>query len=133
MSHAVLLMIPGVAVAAVNRLRPKLLSLKAASWLFATLAIWSALLRMPLYGACSLVLAAGLARPIGDAVVGPSPALAADAIDPGGDPRPTRLSWQPSRRVGGRSVNHRTVAGLPPAPPGARNVVLIVWDTVRAS
>src|SRR5262249_25682802 len=26
----------------------------------------------------------------------------------------------------------RTVAQLPPAPPRARNVVLIVWDTVRA-
>ena len=25
------------------------------------------------------------------------------------------------------------LAGLTPAPPGARNVVLIVWDTVRAS
>ena len=32
-SHAVLLMIPGAAVGAVNRLRPKLLSLKAAAWL----------------------------------------------------------------------------------------------------
>ena len=27
---------------------------------------------------------------------------------------------------------HLAVAGLPPPPPGARNVVLIVWDTVRA-
>ncbi len=27
---------------------------------------------------------------------------------------------------------YRTVAGLPPSPPHARNVVLIVWDTVRA-
>ena len=68
-SHAVLLIIPGVAVGAVNRLRPKLVSLKAAAWLFATLAIWSALLRMPVYGACSLVMAAGLARLISNAVV----------------------------------------------------------------
>src|SRR5271156_6099985 len=51
-SHAVLLVIPGVVVAAVNRLRPKLVSLNVASWVFATLAIWSALLRMPMYGAC---------------------------------------------------------------------------------
>ena len=56
-------------MAAVNRLRPKLVSLNAAAWLFATLAIWSALLRLPMYGACSLVLAAGLARPISNAVV----------------------------------------------------------------
>ena len=31
------------------------------SWLLATLAIWGALLRMPMYGACSLLLAAGSA------------------------------------------------------------------------
>src|SRR5215469_6881432 len=68
-SHAVLLVIPGVVVAVVNRLRPKLLSLNVASWLFATLAIWSALLRMPIYGACSLLLAAGLARPVSNVVV----------------------------------------------------------------
>jgi hypothetical protein len=67
--HAVLLVIPGVVVAAVNRIRPKLLSLNVACWLFATLAIWSSLLRMPMYGACSLLLAAGLARPISNVVV----------------------------------------------------------------
>ena len=32
------------------------------------LAIWAALLRLPMYGVCSLILAAGLARPISDAV-----------------------------------------------------------------
>ena len=34
----------------------------------------------------------------------------------------------------GRQVirEQRAVAGLPAPPPGARNVVLIVWDTVRA-
>src|SRR5690242_6252663 len=68
-SHAILLTIPGVVVAAVNRLRPRAFSPGVASWSFATLAIWSALLRMPIYGACSLLLAAGLARPIGRAVV----------------------------------------------------------------
>ena len=36
--------------------------------------------------------------------------------------------------TGRRAVNEsRALAGLAPAPPGARNVVLIVWDTVRAS
>ena len=55
-------------IAAVSRLRPRLVSLRAGSWLFATLAIWAALLRLPLYGACSLFLAAGLGRPISTAV-----------------------------------------------------------------
>ena len=68
-SHAILLLIPGLTVGAVNRLLPKLVSLKAATWLFATLAIWSGLLRMPVYGACSLVMAVGLARPISNVVV----------------------------------------------------------------
>ena len=130
-SHAVLLVIPGLVVAAVNRLRPTLISLNAASCLFATLAIWSALLRLPMYGACSLLLAVGLARPITNlvaarglymwptrsilAILGPLIVLAA-------------LS------SGRRAVSEsRALAGLPSAPPGARNVVLIVWDTVRAS
>ena len=68
LGHAVLMVVPGVVVAAVSRFRPVPISLRAASWLFATLAIWSALLRMPLYGRCSLLLAAGLGRVIGDAV-----------------------------------------------------------------
>jgi len=34
---------------------------------------------------------------------------------------------------GGRAWSeHRAATALPPAPPGARNVLLIVWDTVRA-
>ncbi len=35
--------------------------------------------------------------------------------------------------IGGRAWSeHRAAAALPPAPAGARNVLLIVWDTVRA-
>jgi arylsulfatase A-like enzyme len=131
-SHAVLLVIPGVVVASVNRLRPKLVSLYVASWLFATLAIWSALLRMPVYGACSLLLAVGLARPISNLVVARGLCL-----------RPMRsilaailgsLIVLAALSSGRRAVSEsRAVAGLPSPPPRARNVVLIVWDTVRAS
>ena len=129
--HAVLLLIPGVVIAAVSRLRPRLVSLRAGSWLFATLAIWAALLRLPLYGACTLLLAAGLGRPISDAVA-----------SRGWHPRTVR--YTPGGLLGllgvlaalssGRQAirEYRAVAGLPPPPPGARNVVLIVWDTVRA-
>ncbi len=67
-SHAVLLLIPGIVIAAASRFRPGLVSMRAGSWLLATLAIWAALLRLPMYGVCSLILAAGLARPISDAV-----------------------------------------------------------------
>ena len=97
------MVVPGVVVAAVNRLRPGLVSLRAGSWLFATLAIWSALLRMPLYGACSLLLAAGLGRVIGDAV-------AARGLDPrqmrsrlGGAPRRTGCPCRPLVGLAGGS------------------------------
>jgi arylsulfatase A-like enzyme len=131
-SHAVLLMIPGVAVGAVNRLRPKLVSLKAAAWLFATLAIWSALLRMPVYAACGLVMAAGLARPISNAVIArglylwPMRSIVAVTLGP--------LIVLAGLSSGRQAVSEsRALSGLPPEPSGTRNVVLIVWDTVRAS
>src|SRR5262249_6046896 len=130
-SHAILLIIPGVAVAAVNRLRPRALSPGVASWLFATLAIWSALLRIPIYGACTLLLAAGLARPLSGAVVhglGSRPMRSIPAAALG------LLIVLAALSSGRRAVlEARAIAGLPPAPHVARNVVLIVWDTVRAS
>ena len=78
------------------------------------------------------VLAAGLGRPISDAVAACRPAPAAGCGTPWRGSSACWSSWRPSRRVGRRSGNHRAVAGLPAPPPGARNVVLIVWDTVRA-
>ena len=103
-------LIPGMVVAAVNRLRPRLVSLRAGSWLFATLAIWAALLRLPLYGACSLLLAAGLGRPISDAVASPWLVPAGGAIHPGGAPRSAGCS-------GGSLVGP---AGDPGKPRGGR-------------
>jgi hypothetical protein len=130
-AHVVLFLIPGAAIAALGWLRPRFVSMRAAAWLFAVLAIWAALLRLPLYGACTLLLAAGLGRPI-------SAAVASRAWHP----RTVRFTLAGLLGVlgvlaalsSGRQAirEHLAVAGLPPAPPGARNVVLIVWDTVRA-
>jgi arylsulfatase A-like enzyme len=129
--HALFLMIPGGAVAAVNRRRPGAVSMRAGTWLFATLAIWGALLRLPLYGACTLLLGAGLARPIGGAV-----AVLAE--------RPRRLRYASAGLLavlaalaGASSVRQAVresgaLAGLPAPPANAPNVVLIVWDTVSA-
>jgi arylsulfatase A-like enzyme len=129
--HAALLMIPGLVVAAVNRLRPGRISLRVGSWLFATLATCAALLRLPLYVAGNLLLAAGLGR------------LASDAVAARGL-RPRQVRYTLAGLVGllivlaalssGRQAlkEYRTVVALPPAPTGARNAVLIVWDTVRA-
>ncbi len=129
--HALLLLVPGLVVAVLNRRPRGRVSLRAGVWLFAALAIWAALLRAPLYGACSLLLAVGLGRLIADAV-------AARGI------APLRLRYFAAALLGVWAVfaaftsgwqvvrEYRAVAGLPSPPSGARNVVLIVWDTVRA-
>ena len=77
--------------------------MRMGAWLFATLAIWAALLRLPLYGACSLLLAAGLGRLIGECGRGPCPAPAAAAIRPGGAPRRAGHPGGPLVGSGGRS------------------------------
>ena len=116
-SHAVLLLIPGVVIAALNRLRPGLFSLRAALWVFATLAIWAALLRLPLYGACTLLLAAGPARLLSVAIaaqirsVRPARFALAGLLGLLGI-LATLSSGKEARREA------RAVAGLPAAPAG---------------
>jgi len=66
--HALLLVIVGLLLAAVSRRQPRPISLRAGMCLFMTLAIWSALLLLPLYGVSSLVLATGLAWQISGGV-----------------------------------------------------------------
>jgi arylsulfatase A-like enzyme len=130
-AHAAMMVIPGMLVAAAGRLRPRLASPRVGSWLLATLAIWAALLRLPLYGAGSLLLAAGLGRPIAGGALAIATA--------------SRRAWWASLAVvgvlGGLAIassgreafmEYRQVRGLPQTPPRARNVVLIVWDTVRS-
>ena len=131
LSLAILFVIPGLFVGVGSRLKPRLGSALAATWIFATLAIWAALLRLPLYGLCSLLLAAGLGRTIA--------ALVAGRIT---DRKTVRLALTgifglfalaAALTTGRQIIEERIdVARLRPAPPGARNVVLIIWDTVRA-
>ena len=56
------MMVPGLVVALLNRLRAGMVSPRTAAWVFATLAIWGPLLRAPLYGTATLLLAVGAAR-----------------------------------------------------------------------
>ncbi len=131
LSLAILFIIPGLFVAFVSRVKPRLGSAWVATWIFATLAIWAALLRVPLYGTGSFLLAAGLGRTIASVVVA--------RIN---DRKTARLilagifglfalvaALTTGRQVIGERIE---LARLRPAPPGARNVVLIIWDTVRA-
>ena len=87
--------------------------------------------RAPLSWWCTLLLALALGRMIADRVVAC-------------DLSPARLRYATAAVLGFLVVlaagssgwqaveEYRFVAGLPPAPTGARNVVLIVWDTIRA-
>jgi arylsulfatase A-like enzyme len=129
--HALLLLVPGLVVAVLNFRPPGRISLRAGVWLFASLAIWAALLRAPLYGVCTLFLAIGLGRLLADSIVARGIA-----------PRQLRyvtatllgvLALFAAFTSGWQAVReYRAVAGLQSPPSGARNVVLIVWDTVRA-
>ncbi len=130
-AHAVLLLIPAIVIAALAPMRRRFVSMCAGSWLFATLAIWAALLRLPLYGVCSLILAVGLGRQIGDAVASRS-----------WSPRSVGLIMAvllgllgvlAALSSGQQAIREQlAMAALPPPPAAAKNVVLIVWDTVRA-
>ena len=129
--HVLLLIFPALLLAVVGRRRRRVPSLGTGSWLFATFAIWAVLLRLPLYGVASLLLAAGLGR----LMSGPITALVM---------RPSRGRYTLAGLLSvlgllaalssGRELaqEYRAVNRLAATPSGARNVVLIVWDTVRA-
>ena len=127
--HVVLLLVPAIVIAAVNW-QALDGSRCAGIWLFASLALWAAMLRAPLYGVCSLILAIGLVRVIGDFV----------AVH-GLNRRRLRfilpaiwglLGVLAVLSTGWQMMNERRAAArLPVAPTDAHNVVFIVWDTVR--
>jgi arylsulfatase A-like enzyme len=132
LANLAVVMAPGLLVAGLNELRPGLISTRTAAWLCATLALWGPLLRAPLYGWATLLLAFGVARWISGKV------------------RRGRAAFDRSARIGlgglvivvvltaigcrGRAAlaESRALARLPAAPAGAANVLLIVMDTVRA-
>jgi arylsulfatase A-like enzyme len=131
-AHALLMVIAGAILVLINWLRGRRRSrLPVVAWLFTTLALWMALLRLPLYGVCTLLLAAGLGRLISTAVVAFSQ-----------HQRRVRyalaglfglLSILAALSSGRQAIKeYRAMTALPVPARSARNVVLIVWDTVRA-
>ena len=70
LGHMILVGTVGVILGACGqRAAPGGISLRLASWLFATLAIWGPFLRMPMYIGCTLLLAVGMGRLVSDAIV----------------------------------------------------------------
>jgi arylsulfatase A-like enzyme len=127
-----LFLVVGLVLAGINSFRPGTISARLVVWLLATLAIWGPLLRAPIHGAASLLLAAGLARFVSRGIVRHAagfhrlarlslvllvPVVLATAV--------VSLGRQASAEV-------RELARLPDPPQRAGNVVLLVMDTVRA-
>ena len=131
--HVMLLLFPAVLLAIASRRRRRVPSLDTGAWLLATLAIWGVLFRLPLYGVCSLCLAAG----VGKLLRGPVRVLPhATGLRPAVHTLGALLGMLGllAALSSGRQwiQEYRAERRLPSAPPGARNAVLIVWDTVRA-
>ena len=131
-ANLAVMLIPGLLLAALVRIRPGLISVRSAIWPLATLAIWGPMLRAPLFGVASLLVAAGIARLLSRWI----------ANHPTGAGRLVRFSLgalvvlvsataviSVSREV---AAETRAFAKLAAPPAGARNVLLIVMDTVRA-
>jgi arylsulfatase A-like enzyme len=131
-ANLALLLMAGLVVALVNRLRPGGISARGALWFYATLALWGPMLRLPLFGLASLVLAAGVGRWISrvlerrgpgfgrflrSSLVGLFGVLGVLALLTTG-----RQAW----------TEARAAARLPAPPRGAKNVLLLVMDAVRA-
>jgi arylsulfatase A-like enzyme len=130
-AHAALMVVPGVLVVLANRLRAGLLSLHMAAWLFTALAFWGGLLRIPAHGAAILALAAGLGRPMSQAIAALAGRPIALRLVSAGLLFPLPLLFG-ALSVWPRVHESRQLAALPAAPPRAPNVLLVVWDTVRA-
>jgi arylsulfatase A-like enzyme len=124
-------LVPGLLVALANRLRPGLVSLRAGAWLLATIALWGVLLRLPLSGVASLLLAAGLGRWASRAAVAASlwPRLAWVSVVGLVGVLVMTVSASTARST---LAGRRSVVRPQPTPSGAANVLLIVLDNVRA-
>ncbi|QEH32392.1 Choline-sulfatase [Aquisphaera giovannonii] len=133
LGHVVLMLALGAVVAFVSWRRPRWTPPWAAAWLMGMMAFWAALLRLPISPWAGLALAFGMGKLFSDLV-------AARGFGP-------RVGW--TRRslavfacvlaacfagsTGRRMIGEvRAVAGLPPAPASAPNVLFVVWDTVRS-
>jgi arylsulfatase A-like enzyme len=132
--HAALALAPAAALALVGLRRPgRRLSLRFSAWLLATLVFWGAFLRAPLYPWACLLVAAGVGRLFADAVADSGFGLRVGWVRKSLAGMVVLLPLLAAGTTGARALREsRAIAGLPPAA-STRNVLFIVWDTVRAS
>lgn len=133
-AHVALSMTAALALGSAAKLLPRFVSLRFGAFALTTLALWGALLRLPIWWWCGLILAAGVGWQFSRVVA-----------RIGFTARSPAVRWTVATLIGGVAVlfaagtcqqslrESHAIAALPPAVPGARNVLLLVLDTVRAS
>ena len=128
---AFMLFAVGTAVWGLNRITGRRIPARASAWVMVSLGLWGALLRLPLDAWASLILALGLGLEVSRWVVH---SLAS--------PRRARIACAGAIGLGGMLFGASTakehvaqshsVRSLPTPSGKPLNVVILVWDTVRA-
>jgi arylsulfatase A-like enzyme len=132
LANLAIMLVPGLLVATLNRLRPGLVPLRAALWVFATLMLAAPLLVLPVTGWTGLLMAAGLGRLISRLGVTHA-ALARRLIRVSLVGMAGMLVAITASTIAlPAATEYWTNSHLPTPPSGASNVLLLVMDTVRA-
>lgn len=124
--HLALLAVLGGMITVLGRGR---LPIRWGAWALATLGIWDALLRLPIYAACSLAMAAGLGRLVAEAIVRDLAGARRLRYLPAG--MIVALIASAAATTGRERIREAWAVAALPKPPRARNTLLVVWDTVR--
>jgi arylsulfatase A-like enzyme len=129
---AVVVLVPGMVLALIARMRRGGIGPGIVVGLLAFVGFLDACARLPLELWSSLLLSMGLAIQAAR-MAGARPRAAIGLVRRASPWLVGILAAVMLAKIGGRAwSDHRATAALPPPPAGARNVLLIVWDTVRA-
>jgi arylsulfatase A-like enzyme len=128
----ILVMVPAVVVALIARIRGSIRP-GVALWALSFVGFLDACARLPLEPWAALLICGGLSTQF-VRMVRPRRGAFARLVRLSVPVLGGILATIMLVTVGGRAwFERRAVSALPPSPDGARNVLLIVWDTVRAS
>jgi hypothetical protein len=129
----ILVVVPAMVIALIARISGRAIPLGLAVWTLSFIGFLDASARLSLDPWAALLLSGGLATQF-VRVVRPRRAAFVRLVRRSVPALAGILVTVMLVTTGGRAwFEHRAESALPPPPAGARNVLLIVWDTVRAS